>query len=275
MRTDKLILSLTLSLTLALSAGCSDDDVNNTPADSAVPDMSANADQAPVVDKTVLPADRGTSFKFAIQFKDHLAGTFLAGVKVCIKDTATCVTATGTGISSSANLTLPTDKDSILLITHSGYMNMALFVGKDNVEVGTSMFLIPTSMEAQMATKAGVTLDKTKAMLRITALEALGGGYGNAALELKPASGDGPMAADKDGYPDPTKAKTGAYTQAWAWYFNVATGDYTLQVKDNDGNICDVFIGWKDASKTTATAKIKPVAGHINVMEFRCKEQKT
>lgn len=274
MRTYKLILSLMLAFVLA--AGCSDDDTNNTPKqDTGAADTGPAVDQAPVVDKAVTPADRGTSFKFAIQFKDHITGTFLSGVKVCIKDSTTCVTATGTGMSSIANLILPTDKDSILLITQSGYMNVAYFVGKDNVEVGTSMFLIPTSMEAQMATKSGVTFDSSKAMLRITAVEALGGGYGNAALVLTPTSGSGPMAADKDGYPDPTKAKTGAYTQAWAWYFNVAPGDYTLQVTDNDGNICDVFIGWKDTSKKAATAKIKPVAGHINVMEFRCKEQKT
>ena len=274
MRINKLIFGIMLALALCL--GCSDDDENNnnTKADAAVADTSTTADQTVTPDQAA-QKDRGASFNFAMQFKDHKTGAFIAGVQVCIKDTTTCVTATGTGMTSVANVTLPTTKDSILLCTVKDYMKVAYFVGKDNVEVGTSLYMIPTSFETQMAAKAKVILDATKAMMRITALDYLNGGYGNASLTLTPTSGSGPMASDKDGYPDPTNPKTGALGLAWAWYFNVAPGDYTLQVKDNDGNICDVFIGWKDTSKTTATAKLKPVAGHINVMEFRCKEQKT
>jgi hypothetical protein len=271
MTSTKFILSLFLSVILA--AGCSDDDVNNTPADGAVPDMSTGVDQNVVTpDQAVAKKDRGASFKFSLQFKDHKSGAFIAGVKVCIKDTTTCVTATGTGITAVANVVLPTNKDSILLCTVKDYMSMAIFVGKDNTEVGTSSFMIPNSWEAAMATKAGVTIDKTKAMMRLTAVDNLGGGYGNATLALTPKAGDGPMASDKDGYPDPTKATTGALGLAWAWYFNVPVADATMQVKDNDGNLCDVFIGWKGATKDIA--KFKPVAGHINVAEFRCTKQK-
>jgi len=274
MRIQKLILSLVLGLALCL--GCSDDDENNnnTPKDAAVQQDTGKAVDQELPDKKVV-ADRGKTFPFGVQFRNHISGAYLSGVKVCIQGTSTCVTAQGTGITARANVTLPTDKDSVLLCTFKDYMSMALFVGKDNTELGTSVYMIPTSWETKLATKAKVTIDKTKAMMRILAVEALGGGYGNATLKLTPTSGSGPMAADTDGYPDPTKAKTGAYQLAWAWYFNVAVGDYSMEVKDNDGNICDVFIGWKDTSKKTAAAKIKPVAGHINVVEFRCKEQKT
>lgn len=267
--------ALTLLLTLLLAAGCSDDTTDN-PADigvdSATADIGTAGDTGGTKD-TKAAADRGKSFSFGIQFRNNFTGAYLSGVKVCIQGTSTCVTAQGTGITSRANVILPTDKDSVLLCTFKDYIPMALFVGKDNTEPSSGMLMFPTTSEAKIGTEAKVTIDSTKAMLLIGASEALGGGYGNATLELKPSSGSGPMAADKEGYPDPTTAKTGSLGVALAWYFNVNTVDSTLQVKDNEGNICDVFIGWKDTSKTTATAKLKPVAGHINVMAFRCKEQ--
>ncbi len=277
MQSSKILLSVLLSFSLIVVSGCSDDSTNTTAdygVDSAIADVGSGGDTGSTKDGKVA-ADRGKSFSFTVRFRDHLTSAFIAGVKMCVKEDTSiaCVTSQGTGMTSGAQITLPTGKDLTLVVTKAGYLDRALPVGKDNLEDSYSLDMFPTSMLTTIGTKAGVTVDSTKAMLIVNAVDYLGGGYGNAKLTLTPASGKGPMASDKDGYPDPTKTTTGSLGLGWAWYLNLPAGDYTLTVKDNDGHICEVLLGWQ--GKTKAEAKVKPVVNAVNGIWFRCKEQKT
>ncbi len=269
---------LSLALCLILAVGCSDDDTTNGTADvgvdSAIADVGGGGDTGGAADQKVA-ADRGKEFSFTVRFKDHITSAFISGIKVCVKDMSSipCVTSQGTGVTSGAQLTLPTGKDLVLVMTKTGYIKHTLFIGKDIAEDSYQINLLPTSMKTKMETNSKVTIDSTKGMLLVVAVDYLSGGYGNAKLALTPKAGDGPMTSDKEGYPDPSKQTTGSLGLSWAWYLNVPVADYTLQVKDNDGNICDVLVGWM--GKSSKEGKIKPVADAVNEILYRCKEQKT
>jgi hypothetical protein len=247
---------------LPLAAGCSSD--SDHPKDSSV--EKVKPDHGPGQDQ--LAADAPTKRTVQFSFLDFtLGGSFVEGVKVCIKEDSSiaCDTTVGTGLGSNAKVTIPTGKDLTVVATKTGYITWNIRIGKNDTGTEYGLYGFPTSIESTLTTDVGKTVDLSKAILIVSARKGKSIALG-ATVTVTPASGTGPVYSGNQGWPDSSLSSVQGF--GWAWYVNQDEDTYSVTAKDQSGTACDVAGGWQGTDKTTASIKLSGAT--ISSLGFSC-----
>jgi hypothetical protein len=240
----------TLLAMMALACGGS----TTAPPDAMVGEDAGGQYDAEKPQSDGPPVDASPTIGIGMTYTVWVSGEPVEGIECCLDGTTNCDTTNASGMVMLSRV--PANSEVGITCSKSGYMTRHRQLTTALANIGTSDAYFPDALLESWAQAAGTTLDPTKAFIFVQGnwvdLSRAG-----VEFSLTPSSGVGPIYFDDVGAPDP--ALTCTSNQSYAFYVNVAPGDYVFSATSTNG--CRFFppYGWE--GETSDTLAVQAQAG--------------